>query len=268
MPGMEILNELLTNLALGLPKVMLALLLFFIGWLVAKFVSRLLKKLLGKLGLDELGEKLNEIDLLKKSKFVLEPSQVLSKIVYYLLLLIFLVAATDVLQMEALSQLVSSIINYIPQLITALILVVIGLLLADLIQKGVRSATESLGIPSGNIISGFIFWFVFLTVGVSALSQAGIDTDFIKSNLTVVLAGGVLAFALGYGLASKEIVGNFLAAFYHKNKINQGDLIRIEGIKGKVIEKDRTSFTLQTETGKVVLPLRKLTTENIEIFNN
>ncbi|MCB0662378.1 MAG: mechanosensitive ion channel [Saprospiraceae bacterium] len=267
MPGMEILNKLLTNLALGLPKVFMAILLFFAGWLIAKLISKLLKKLLQKVGLDTLGEKLNEIDLVRNSNFNFQPSLILARIVYYFLILIFLVAATDVLQMDALSQLVSRIINYIPQLITAMVLVVIGLLLADLVQKGVRTATESLGIPSGNIISGFIFWFVFLTVGVSALSQAGIDTDFIKSNLTVVLAGGVLAFALGYGLASKEIVGNFLAAFYHKNKIQIGDHIKIDGVKGEVVEMDRTSFTLQTETGKVVMPLMKLSTENIEIFS-
>ncbi|MEZ4983138.1 MAG: mechanosensitive ion channel [Saprospiraceae bacterium] len=268
MPGMEILNELLTNMALALPKVVMALVLFFVGWLVAKGVARLVQKLLHGIGLDKIGEKLNEIDLVRESNFTIQPSVILSKLLYYFLILIFLVAATDVLQMEALSQLVSDIINYIPQLVTALVLVVIGLLLADMIQKAVKTAAESMGIPSANIISGFIFWFIFLTVGVSALSQAGIDTDFIKSNLTVVLGGGVLAFAISYGLASKDIVGNFIASFYHKNKVKIGDVIAIDNIKGEIVAMDSTSLTIQTESKKVMLPLKKLTTENIEIFES
>ncbi|HMR42829.1 MAG TPA: mechanosensitive ion channel, partial [Saprospiraceae bacterium] len=106
------------------------------------------------------------------------------------------------------------------------------------------------------------------TVGVSALAQAGLDTRFIMSNLTVLLGGGVLAFALGYGFASKNIVANFLASFYSKNKVKIGDIVMIDGIKGMVIFMDNSSLTLQSEGKKVVLPLSKLTSEKVEIFES
>jgi small-conductance mechanosensitive channel len=266
MPGLEILTDLLKKFLSAVPNIAGALFLLIVGWIVAKSISGILRKFLLKTRIDKLTDRLNEIDLIQRTKIKVLPSLVLSKFLYYFLLLIFLVAATDVLGMEALSSLVKDIINYLPQLITAIILLIVGLLLADSLRSGVKTTCDSLGIPSANVIAGFAFWFVFLTVGVSALSQAGIDTQFIMANLTVILAGSVFAFALGYGLASRNIVANFLASFYSKDKIKIGDVIGIDGVKGEVIGTDRTSVTLLSGDKKVVLPMSKFTSENLEIF--
>ena len=104
-------------------------------------------------------------------------------------------------------------------------------------------------------------------MGVSALGQASIDTNFIRSNLTVLLGGIVFAFAIGYGLASRTTVENFFASFYGKSKIELGKTVEIEGVKGRVIRMNNTSFTIQTEGAKVIFPLSKLTTERVTVFD-
>ena len=85
-------------------------------------------------------------------------------------------------------------------------MVIIGLLIANGLKNIVYSTCKSIGIPSSNLISTFVFWFVFITALVSALSQAKIDTDFVKNNLSIILGGAVAAFAIGYGFASKDMI--------------------------------------------------------------
>ena len=63
-------------------------------------------------------------------------------------------------------------------------------------------------------------------------------------------------------------MANYLASFYTKNKVKVGDLISINDVKGEVVAVDGSSLTLQTENSLVIIPLKKLTTENLEILNN
>ena len=103
---------------------------------------------------------------------------------------------------------------------------------------------------------------------VTSLTQIGIDTDFISNNLSIIIAGCVFAFALGYGLASKDMMSNFLASFYSKEKIKIGDLVSIDNVKGEVIKIDGSSLTLLTANSKVIIPLSKLTSETLEVHES
>ena len=264
---MELLKDLLAGFIAVIPNLFGALALFIIGLIVAKVVSKGLKKLLSSLGADKLAERLNEIEIVYNSNIRLVPSVLFSKIAYYFLLFIFAVAAADVLKMPAISSLMGDLLNYVPILISALAVFIVGLLLSDFLKNIVKTACDSLGIPSAGLISNVVFYFLFLNVVMIALSQARIDTEFIQSNLSILFGGVVLAFAIGYGFASRSIIANFLASFYNKGKVQIGDTIGINGLKGEVIDIDSSTLTLQLADGRqVLIPLSKLASENIEIF--
>ncbi len=264
---MELLKDLLAGFIAVIPNLFGALALFIIGLIVAKVVSKGLKKLLSSLGADKLAERLNEIEIVYNSNIRFVPSVLFSKIAYYFLLFIFAVAAADVLKMPAISSLMGDLLNYVPILISALAVFIVGLLLSDFLKNIVKTACDSLGIPSAGLISNVVFYFLFLNVVMIALSQARIDTEFIQSNLSILFGGVVLAFAIGYGFASRNIIANFLASFYNKGKVQIGDTISINGLKGDVIDIDSSTLTLQLADGRqVLIPLSKLASENIEIF--
>ncbi len=266
-PVFGMLQQMLTDLIEVLPKIALALVILIIGWILAKIVAGVIRKLLVKMPLDEAAEKLNSIDLVQKTNIKIVPSTVLSKILYYIILLFSVVAAADVLSMDAISNLITDIIGFIPRLLVAGIVLMIGVFIADFIKDIITTVCQSLGIPSAKMIGGFVFWFIFLTALVSAMGQAGIETDFIMSNLSLLLAGGVFAFALGYGIASRDMMANFLASFYTKDKVSIGDKITLDGVTGEVIDMDSNSLTLQTEDRRIFIPLKKLSSENLEIHN-
>jgi len=262
---MELLEDILQQLREFAPNLIFALAILIIGWIIAKLVASIIKRVLKAIKIDDLADKLNDIDIVRQTNMKILPSKVISKLVYYIFMLITFVVATDKLGVAAVTNLLTDFIGYLPKLLTGLIFFIIGLLIADAIRGVVQTACESLGIPSAKIIASMVFYFVFLSVTMSALDQAEIQTDFIKSNLMIIIAGAVGAFAFGYGLASKGMMANLLASFYTKGKFIIGDTITLDNTKGEIVAMDNTSVTLQTATTKIVFPLSKLTEKGIEV---
>lgn len=249
-----------------LPRLFGAVIFVILGFIIARFTAKLVKTAIVKFGIDKLGEKLMDIELVSKSNIDFKISTILSKIIYYFMLLIFIVAATDIVGMPAISNLFNDILNWIPNLLVALVILVLGLLFAELIRKAVHTACDSLGIPSARLISMLAFYFLFINIAISALAQAQIDTSFISSNISILIGAAALAFAIGYGLAAKNVVANFLASYYTKDKFHVGDQIRIDGIEGVISDMDRSTITLVSDGKKILIPLNKLASEKVEIL--
>ena len=259
-------DQFLMGMIAFVPKFIGALLLLFLGWFLGRMIARFFQKLLERIGADKLGDRLNQIDFIARSPVKLKPSTMVGKFLYYLIFIFFFMAATDTMGITAVSDMISKIFEYLPRILSALVVFVIGILFADMLKKLVHTACASLNIPAAGLIANFVFYFVFINVAMITLSQAGIDTNFIQDNLSIILAGIVGAFAVGYGYASRPLVGNLLAAYYNKNKVKVGDIISIDGVKGKIVAMDNSTMTLDADDRKIVVPLNKLSSEKYEIF--
>ncbi len=239
-----------------------------VGWLVARFLSKMIEKLLRAVKIDTFGEKINEIDMLQNANIKILPSIVISKLFYYIFLLMVITASLEILNLDELSKQVNKLIEYIPKLFSAALILIGGLIVANAIRALLNAAFQSLNVASGKLISSFVFYFIFISVLLSALPQADFEVGFLQDNITIIFGGIVFAFAIGYGFASRNIMSNLLAALYSRNKFNIGDDIKIDGTRGTIIEIDSTSLTLQTSDRRVVFPLNQLTTQRVEVFGN
>lgn len=258
--------ELLARFSAAIPQLTFALLVLLFGWLIARVVRKIVRRILAGLGVDNLAERLNDIDLVQRSGIRVEISSVLAQMIYYVLMLAFVIFATDMLGVPAITQMVRDVVDYLPALFSAFVLLLLGLFLADMVRGIVLTACQSMGLPSAKIIATAIFYFLFITVAVSALAQAKINTGFMALNISIIIGALALAFAVGYGISSRDLLSNYLAGGYNRNKIQIGDDVRIIGMRGKVINIDATSLTLQTPTSEVIIPLGKIATEKVEIF--
>jgi small-conductance mechanosensitive channel len=101
---------------------------------------------------------------------------------------------------------------------------------------------------------------------IASLKQAGIETSLLESSFNLIIGGVVLAFAIGYGFASRDVLTNILSNFYSKNKFKEGQVIEVNGVKGTIVSFDTTSLTLQTGETQTILPLNVLQKEKIEVF--
>lgn len=264
----NIMGDLVSNFVSAVPKVLTAILIAIVGIIISKVVSKIFRTFLEKIQIDKLGDKLNEIEFIDNANIKIKFSSFLSKILYYLMLIFFLVMATDVLAMPAISNLVAGLFNLIPSLIVALIILVVGTLFSEAIRKLVQTALESFGIPSAKMISTFLFYFLFINIALTALKQAKIDTAFLQQNISLLIGGIVLAFAIGYGFASKSTMSNFLASFYSQGKLNVGNTVSIDGTTGDIVSIDKSTMILKTKEGNnVIFPLHMITNSKIEIHN-
>lgn len=261
-----VFKEMLERFSAAIPQLTFALLVLFIGWLIARVIRKIFRRVLAGVGVDNLAERLNDIDLVQRSGMRIEISSVVAQMIYYILMLGFVIFATDLLGIPAITQMVRDVVDYLPALFSAFVLLLLGLFLADMVRSIVLTACQSMGLPSAKIISTAIFYFLFVTSAVSALSQAKINTGFMAINISIIIGALALAFAIGYGLASRDLLSNYLAGGYNRNKIQIGDDVRIIGMRGKVINIDATSITLQTPGSEIIIPLSKLASEKVEIF--
>ncbi|MEM9990180.1 MAG: mechanosensitive ion channel domain-containing protein [Bacteroidota bacterium] len=265
----DILTDLYKELVTFVPNIAAALVILLVTLILVSILARVLRKMVKRIGLDEFADKsINKIEVLASNNIRILPSVLLSKTLYYFLLLIGIVAATDALQMEAVSDLVRSAVDYVPLLITAVVLLIVGLLIADFVQDVTLAAMKSLNIPAAKFIASFIFYFIMLSVLMIALEQAKINTDFLTANISILLGGVVLAFAIGYGFASQNLMASYIAYFYNKNKVAIGDKIRINGQEGTVTYMDSTNITIVPDqsNNRILIPMSHLSTETVEII--
>lgn len=244
-----------------------AFLILLIGWIIAKVVAIVLKSFFSKVGLDKLGEKIQNMELLKKYDLDFKLSHVISQVVYILIMLFLSVSAADTLGVPAISNMFLMLVNFIPKLIVAIIMTLLGFFISDLARKFVETLCKSFNISSGKLLSMAVFFFLSFISIILALGQAGINTNLLESSFNIIIAGLVLSFAIGYGIASKEILLNILSSIYSRKKYNEGDLVEILGVKGTIKRMDNTNIVLSSEGNDVSFPLRVLQTEKITVFN-
>lgn len=249
------------------PRLLGGLVILLIGILVARITALILRRVLERIGFDKIGERLNEVSIVKQLKTEIKLSHIVARVLYYFILLVFITAATETLGVDAITEMVSSLVNFIPKLIAAAIMLQVGVLLADALRAGVISVCESFKITSGRLLGTIVFTFFLIITVISALAQAGINTELLESSFNLIIGGIIFAFAVGYGIASRDVMANILSSFYSKNKYKAGQTIQIDGVKGEILAIDTTTLTLQTGPTTTVFPLQTLQTKTVEIFS-
>ena len=247
-----------------LPNVIGALLLLLVGWLIAKGVSVAIRKLLQSKTMARLTERLNRLSLLQRSDLSLDSVRIISRFVYWIILLIFFVAASETLGWTAVSRTLNNLINYLPALLSAIVILLIGLYLAQTVRSVIRAALHSLRVGAAQLISSLAFYLLATIVVLTALEQAGVDTSIITANLTLIVGAIVGAFAISFAIASRHILENILASFYGRKNFAVGDTIRLNNVEGTIIRIDGVSLVVKTKDAEVVLPAQALISEQIE----
>ncbi len=259
-------KELIDRFSAAIPKIAIALVMLAIGVYISKTIKKVLERLLAAVGVDRAAAQLNDIELMQQTGMQVRISSVIASMFYYVMVLIFVILSTDILGVEAVTVMVRDVVNYLPSLFSSVILLLLGIFVADMARQIILTTLQSLGFAAYKIVSSAVFYFLLISMVISALAQAKIDTNFLSNNLTVLFGSIAFAFAIGYGIASRDMVSNYLAGFYNRNKVRIGDDVRIIGVRGKVVMIDATSLVLQTHERAILVPLSKLTTEKIEIF--
>lgn len=260
------LHSLWSNFIDFLPQLLKGIGFLIIGWLLIKFLLYIIKKALGFTKIDSLPEKLNVDEIFGESSLKIQPTKIIITAIKWVLILIFIIVGSELLGLKMVSEQLSSLIAYLPKLISALVIFAIGIYVANLVKKALFSLFKSLELTGGNLVGNVAFYIIAIVVTVTALNQAGINTDLITSNLTIILGAILASFTIAFGLGSRDVITRLLFGYYTRKNIQEGNKVIINGFKGVVGSVDNICVVLITEEGKLILPIKDIVDNQIEII--
>ena len=193
-----------------IPTLLLALALLFAGFICAWIFEVISRKILKLVMLDKVVEKIGLKTLLDKAGLKISFTRLLSGVVYWFVLIVFLASVVNVLGLSQLSVFLENLVGYLPNVLAAVGILVIGILVANLLYNVVKNSTESAKIKSSGFLASLTKWAIFVFSFIAALVQLKVAPDLLKvlfSGLVVMisLAGG-LAFGLGGKDAAKDVI--------------------------------------------------------------
>ena len=258
-------NTYLSGIIDSLPTLVAGIIVLIVGWLLAKLVRTILRRALaGKL--DTIVQSTGMAGLFRKLG-IHSVGTFAASVIYGAVLVVFVMAAADIMGMERLQAGVGAFIAYLPTLLTALAIFVAGLWAGEKVTNTIATLTETMGLSGGRSMARVLGGLVVLFISITALNVAGVDTELITSNLQIILAGVLLAFGLAYAYASRDILTNILSSFYGKERFKPGMRIRIGEDEGVIERIDSISVTLRMQDREVLIPTCRLINERIEVLD-
>jgi len=230
-----------------LPHVLGAIVMLTVGWIGAKMLRRLTVKVLQVCGIVELSKKIKFHDMLTRVGITKTLDQMLGGLVYYIVLLIFVISASEVLGFKLVLDTLNKFIAYLPHVLGALFILIIALYLAKIVKDGIASASSTLNLVYAGAMSAMLEIVIMGFGIVMALTELGLDMTIFTANVTIIITGIVLAMALSIGLGSRTIMANVLARYYIAQLFHIGDKVSLAGHKGTVIKVTPVSVLIQTE---------------------
>ncbi len=204
------LEELWAGIVAFLPELVGALIVFLLGLIVAAVLRRVVVKVVDLLKVDELAKKFELRQAFERYGLRLQIGNLLGWIVKWFVIIVALIASTDILGWEEVSVYLRSVVAYIPNVIVAVVILLTGIVLANFVQRVVKSAVEAAKLESANFLSGIARWAILLFTFMAALNQLRIAQDLIGILFTGLVAMLALAGGLAFGLGGKEHASRFL----------------------------------------------------------
>jgi hypothetical protein len=212
----EPVRQMLTRIMAYLPVLLGALVILIVGWIVAKAIRRLVDWLLKAIRFDALADKAGISEILRKGDLEISAREVISSIVYWLIIIMVLVMTVDALGLPKSSDVLSSLFAYVPKVIAALLVLVVAMFLASFVSGIVRTAAGNANLPKPQVLAGISRWAIIIFAVTISLEQLGIAPLLVSATFNIILGGIVLALALAFGLGGKEAAAKYLEELKQK----------------------------------------------------
>lgn len=193
-----------TQLASFVPQLIAALVLLFVGWLLANLAKTGVLKLLDVLKFDSLAEKTGIEAFLKQGNLDVSLSRLLGKLTYWIIIFVVIVTVANSLGLHMVAELFNKIVLYIPNIIVAILVLVFGTLVARFINRLVFAYLNNIGVQGALTISTLSEYGVIIFVVFVALEQLAIGTTLLTAAFQIGFGAIGLAFALAFGLGGRE----------------------------------------------------------------
>ena len=212
------IRQMLTKIMAYLPILLGALIILIVGWIVAKVIRRAVDLLLKTVRFDMMADKTGISEVLRKGDLNITAREVVSGLVYWLIIIMVLVMTVDALGLPKASDVLASLFAYVPKVIAALLVLVVAMFLASFVSGIVRTASGNANLPRPELIAGISRWAIIIFAATIAMEELGITPLLVATTFNIILGGVVLALAIAFGLGGKDAAARYLEESKHKHK--------------------------------------------------
>ena len=244
------LQDIVQNTIMVAPRVIAAIVLLIIGWIIARVFHSVVSRLLRRVGFDSLAERAGITDLIESSGFSREPSWVVGRLVFWLLMLTFFLSAASQLQLHTIVSTLQNFVAFIPNLVAVVLIGVFGAVFGRFVGGLVRGSAHEAEIEFADILGKLVTNIILVMVVVMAFSQLEIKSDILEVAFGVLLGAFGLGIAIMLGLGSKDVARNIIAGVYARRQFQPGQIVEINGFTGTLVEVGTVSAAIRKEDGQ------------------
>ena len=243
----EAFGHLFDSIVAAAPEVVVGILLVIGAFLFAKLAEIVLRYTLTRIHFDLLMKKAGIDRALQQIGVRQQLNIFIPRLTYFLILFVLAKTAADGLGLVAISSAIGAFFSYLPNLVGALVLVILGASLGQfagaLVTQSARNSGIDFALSLGKLVSGLIIF----VVSMMAVAQLRIDTEIVRIVTSFVLGGAALAFGISFGLGTRDVIRNITAGFYARKFLRVGGRLRISGHEGVLKQINATHLTLSSE---------------------
>lgn len=211
-----VLADAFTNLWAGviafIPNIVIALVIFVVGWIIASLIGSGIEELFKRSKLDHALRKTGLDETLTKAGLVLNSGKFVGGLVKWFIIVVFLIASFNVLKLDQVNQFLSSVVlQYLPQVIVAVLILLVSAVIAEAVQKIIASSAKAAGVSHANLLGAVAKWIILVFAILTALFQLGIAPQIIQTIFTGVVVALSVAFGLAFGLGGQQAASDVIA---------------------------------------------------------
>lgn len=216
-------GDLWSGVADVIPNLIVALIIFVIGWAIGSLLGQVVAQIIRSLKIDNLLRSAKVDDVLKRGGFNLDSGRFVGDLVEWFVVVVFLVASLDVLGLTQVNTFLRDVVlTYLPQVIVAVLILLVAVMIASAMQRMVVGAAMAAGVRSANFLGSVTKWSIWVFAVLMALFQLGIAAPFVQTLFTGLIVALSLAFGLSFGLGGQQAAASFIDKVRDEIKNHRG----------------------------------------------
>ena len=192
------------------PRIIGAIIIFLIGWFIAIGIGKLVSEILKRLQFNRIFEKGAWKTALEKAELKADAAGFIGAIVKWVLVIVFLLAAVEILGLVEFAGFLTNVLGYLPNVIVAALIFVVAVIIADILEKVVRATVEGIKVGYGGVVGAIVRWSIWIFAILAILIQLQIATQLILTLFTGFVALLTIAGGIAFGLGGKDVAAEAL----------------------------------------------------------
>ena len=206
----EPFNRFVERIAGFLPSLLIGFVIIIVGIIIAWLLEKIFTKIAVFLQIERLSDSLGIMQLLHKGGYSEPFSKLIGLVVYWIVLISFMIIGLDAFKIPAVENLLTEFLLYLPNIIVACIVVVVGYMLGNFLSRAALIASVNAGMTFSGLIGKFVKFTVFMMAITMALELLGIGEDTVLIAFAIVFGGVVLALSIAFGLGGKDAAKDYI----------------------------------------------------------